>query len=443
MPIFSYTGLNVKGSKAKGFIESGSKQDAIISLKSKGIYITHIFLANEVDRPLKTPDILLGDKYGKGHAPANLDTGSIKQSIQNSLLKLYKLLNSNVEKKPSQTDIVLFFKELYSLINSGIPLYEALYEQKNDIKNNYFKKIISEISLNIKEGKSFSECLSSYPSTFSNLIVSSVRAGEESGSLAPVLNKVASYLEEKYNTLKKIKASLVYPIIMSAVGFLILFYIVVYVVPIISKIFKSMHHNLPLPTRIVLFGSFLFSHYLLVFLLLILAIYIFLKKYINTAKGKRKIDGILLKIPVLGKFTVLNEVNLFSQSLSMLLTNGINLNRAIYIASANFKNTLLKDAILTANKSLEEGKGLSGPLSTSNIYPPIFLKMIKAGEKSSNIEEMLLTASNIMKSEIDFYITSLTSALEPAMVVFMGLIVGFIVISIMLPIFEMSSLINK
>ena len=204
-----------------------------------------------------------------------------------------------------------------------------------------------------------------------------------------------------------------------------------------------MHHVLPLPTRIVLFGSFLFSHYLIIFLLLILAVYIFFKKYINTAKGRRNIDGMLLNIPVVGKFIILNEVNLFSQSLSMLLTSGINLNRAITIASSNFRNTLLKEAILDANKSLEEGNGLSGPLYKSNLYPPIFLKMVKAGEKSSNIEEMLLTASNIMKSEIDFYIISLTSALEPAMVIFMGLMVGFIVISIMLPIFEMSSLINK
>jgi type II secretory pathway component PulF len=163
----------------------------------------------------------------------------------------------------------------------------------------------------------------------------------------------------------------------------------------------------------------------------------------NTSKGRRNIDGMLLKIPVVGKFIILNEVNLFSQSLSMLLTSGINLNRAIIIASSNFRNTLLKEAILDANKSLEEGNGLSGPLYKSNLYPPIFLKMVKAGEKSSNIEEMLLTASNIMKSEIDFYIISLTSALEPAMVIFMGLMVGFIVISIMLPIFEMSSLINK
>ena len=204
-----------------------------------------------------------------------------------------------------------------------------------------------------------------------------------------------------------------------------------------------MHHVLPLPTRIVLFGSFLFSHYLILFLFLILAGYIFFKKYISTAKGRRNIDGVLLKIPVAGKFIILNEVNLFSQSLSMLLTSGINLNRAISIASSNFRNTLLKEAILDANKSLEEGNGLSGPLYKSNLYPPIFLKMVKAGEKSSNIEEMLLTASNIMKSEIDFYIISLTSALEPAMVIFMGLMVGFIVISIMLPIFEMSSLINK
>ena len=456
MPIFAYTGLNAKGSKVKGFIESSNKQEALFALKEKEVYATDIVLSDGLSSASSSVRLPSSDySSSSGSAPEVSPSASLVKT--NSAFKIsfkesfkltikdtiIKLLNTKIEKKPSQTEIIMFFKELYSLINSGIPLYDAIYEQKSDVKNNYFKKILSEISLNIKEGKSFSDCLSAYPSVFPSLIVSSVKAGEESGSLAPVLNKIAAYSEEKYNTVKKIKASLIYPLIMTVVGFLILFYIVVYVVPIISKIFKSMHHVLPLPTRIVLFGSFLFSHYLILFLLLILAVYIFFKKYINTAKGRRNIDRMLLKIPVVGKFIILSEVNLFSQSLSMLLTSGINLNRAISIASSNFHNTLLKEAILDANKSLEEGNGLSGPLYKSNLYPPIFLKMIKAGEKSSNIEEMLLTASNIMKSEIDFYIISLTSALEPAMVIFMGLMVGFIVISIMLPIFEMSSLINK
>ena len=456
MPIFSYTGLNAKGSKVKGFIESSNKQEALFALKEKGVYATDIVLSDGLSSASSSVRLPSSDySSSSGSAPEVSPSASLvktnsafKISIKESLNLTFKdtiikLLNTKIEKKPSQTDIIMFFKELYSLINSGIPLYDAIYEQKSDVKNNYFKKILSEISLNIKEGKSFSDCLSAYPSVFPSIIVSSVKAGEESGSLAPVLNKIAAYSEEKYNTVKKIKASLIYPLIMTVVGFLILFYIVVYIVPIISKIFKSMHHVLPLPTRIVLFGSFLFSHYLILFLLLILTVYIFFKKYINTAKGRRNIDGMLLKIPVVGKFIILSEVNLFSQSLSMLLTSGINLNKAISIASSNFRNTLLKEAILNANKSLEEGNGLSGPLYKSNLYPPIFLKMVKAGEKSSNIEEMLLTASNIMKSEIDFYIISLTSALEPAMVIFMGLMVGFIVISIMLPIFEMSSLINK
>ncbi len=443
MPIFSYDGLNSKGSKVRGFIESGNKQEALFALKEKGVYATYIASSEDLSEKASTD---FKNASSKSSASFSFHTSylSLHSAFKISFKDTFiKLLNTKIEKKPSQTDIIMFFKELYSLINSGIPLYEAIYEQKSDVKNHYFKKILSEISLNIKEGRSFSDCLSAYPSVFPSIVVSSVKAGEESGSLAPVLNKIASYSEEKYNTIKKIKASLIYPLIMTVVGFIILFYIVVYVVPIISRIFKSMHHALPLPTRIVLFGSFLFSHYLILFLILAAAAYFLFRKYANTAKGRRNIDLILLKMPLIGKFIILNEVNLFSQSLSMLLTSGINLNRAISIASSNFRNTLLKEAIMEGNKSLEEGNGLSAPLYKSNLYPPIFLKMVKAGEKSSNIEEMLLTASNIMKSEIDFYIISLTSALEPAMVIFMGLMVGFIVISIMLPIFEMSSLINK
>jgi type II secretory pathway component PulF len=418
MPVYSYNGLNYEGLKIKGFIETNNKSEAIANLKESGIFVTEISQAFE---PIK-----------KGYKEDNNITSYVK-----------KILNTKIERKPKSSDIIIFFKELYALLNAGIPLYDAIYEQKSDVKNAYFKKILSEISLNIKEGKSFSDCLANYPLIFSNLVISSVKAGEESGSLAIVLNKISIYMEERYNTIKKIKASLVYPLIMSAVGFLILFYIVVYVVPIISKIFKSMHHDLPLPTRIVLFGSFLFSHYLVIFLLLIILLYILFKKYTGTKKGKYRIDNLLLKTPLIGKFIILNEVNQFSQSLHTLLLSGITINRALTIASSNFQNSLLKEALANAKRSLEEGKGLSGPLSKSKLFPPIFTKMIRAGEKSSNLEEMLLTASNIMKSEIDFYILSLTQALEPIMVIFMGFVVGFIVISIMLPIFEMSSIIKK
>jgi len=486
MPVYSYNGLNAKGRKIKGFIETNNKVEAISNLKENGIFATDIFPANEnrnenkskninehkrlklqnnnfanpivsgaaaeADAPMKQDkyditDVNSDDYEKNNYKHTNVDYNNFKNSAtaneEGFVYYVKKILNTKIERKPKSSDIIIFFKELYSLLNAGIPLYDAIYEQKNDIKNDYFKRILSEISLNIKEGKSFSDCLANYPSVFSNLVISSVKAGEESGSLALVLNKIAIYMEEKYNTIKKIKASLIYPLIMSAVGFVILFYIVVYVVPIISKIFKSMHHALPLPTRIVLFGSFLFSHYLVIFLLLLILSYILLKKYVGTEKGKYKIDNLLIKAPFIGKFIILSEVNQFSQSLSTLISSGITINRALAIASSNFQNSRLKEALLKAKKSLEEGKGLSGPLSKSKLFPPIFIKMVKAGEKSSNLEEMLLTASNIMKSEIDFYIISLTQALEPLMVIFMGLVVGFIVISIMLPIFEMSSIIKK
>lgn len=456
MPVYSYNGLNSKGQKKKGFIETNNKVEAITNLKENSIFVIDIFPANE-NEPVKKEY----DNSVNPDSSADLPYNSVKQdkyniadnnnhnhnhnhkTKENFTSYAKKILNTKIERKPKPIRYYIFFKELYALLNAGIPLYDAIYEQKSDVKNDYFKKILSEISLNIKEGKSFSDCLANYPSIFSNLVISSVKAGEESGSLALVLNKISIYMEERYNTIKKIKASLVYPLIMSVVGFIILFYIVVYVVPIISKIFKSMHHALPLPTRIVLFGSFLFSHYLIIFLLLLILLYILFKKYIGTKKGKYNIDSLLIKTPLIGKFIILNEVNQFSQSLSTLLSSGITINRALAIASSNFQNSLLKEALLNAKKSLEEGRGLSGPLSKSKLFPSIFIKMIKAGEKSSNLEEMLLTASNIMKSEIDFYIISLTQALEPMMVIFMGLVVGFIVISIMLPIFEMSSIIKK
>ena len=439
MAVFNYKGLNYKGKKVEGFIETDERSGAISLLKDKGIFITEIITEKEsvVKQPEET-DVLITEKSSitkekKGFPPVYdfININSIKN-----------VLFTTIEKKPSQTDIATFIRQLASMVKAGIPLFDAINDIKSQIGNNLLKKAVSNILESIKEGLSFSSALKNYPKIFPNIVVSGIEAGEESGALPLVLEKLALYLEDKNALRKKIASALIYPMIMSFVGFIILFYIVVYIVPVISKIFKSMHHALPVPTRIILFISFVLSHYILIILVLFAFVYIYFKNYFKTEKGKLRFDGFLLKIPVFGKFIILKEVNLFSQNLSTLLSSGVIISKAMRVASLNVNNVVLKNALIEAQKSMEEGYGFTAPLESSGLFPQILINMVRAGEKSGNLDEMLIIASNIIKNDIDFYVSSLTQLLEPLMIIVMGFVVGFIVIAIMLPIFEMSSIVK-
>lgn len=439
MPVFNYEGLDEKGKKVKGYIEADLKADATMILKSKGFFAYSVTEADHASAPLSSNPQQI---ERLDLSPAGKLSKSGKVSPLPFTAYILGILNKKIEAKPSNAEILIFLKQLYSMIKSGIPLYVAVTELKDEVKNDYFKRILSAIALDIKEGSSFSDAIAKYGNIFGNLIIYSIKAAEESGNMAPVLSKLVLHLEESISISKKIKNALIYPFIMSGVGLAILFYIVLYVVPIISKVFKSMHHALPLPTRIVLFISYFLSHYMILILILVAAVFIYLKKYISTKRGRFKFDSFVLKLPFLGRFIAMGEIYNFSANLSMLLSGGLPLSKALEISSLNFKNTVLRSYIETAKISLEEGRGLYEPLKEARYFPSMLLRLIKTGERSGNLDEMIKSGAGIIKDEMDFFVANFTALLEPLMIIIMGLVVGFIVISIILPIFEMSSIVQ-
>lgn len=442
MAVYNYKGINSKGKKTSGFIETDGKSSAVSLLKSKEIYVTEILEDSSVLKPARDKKDLSVPVHGGSMADAKEITFS-GERLDRLFANIKNILNKKVEKKPSQTEILVFIRQLSSMIKAGIPLYDSLEDIKNQIKNKMFKRAVSGIGSSIKEGSTFSSALRKYPQIFPNIIISSAEAGEESGSLSGVLEKLSFYLEEKNVLSKKISSALIYPLIMSLVGSGILFYIIVYIVPVISRVFKSMHHALPLPTRIVLFVSYSVSHYIILIAVVAVAAYLYLARYFKTEKGKIRLDSFLLKLPVLGKLLILRDTDLFAQSMATLLYSGVIITKALDVASSNINNIIIKNALIKAKQGLVEGKSLSGPMAESGLFPTILVNMVRTGEKSGNLEEMLMVTSSVIKNELDFYISSMTQLLEPAMVIIMGFVVGFIVISIMLPIFEMSSLVQR
>ncbi|MDA8272635.1 MAG: type II secretion system F family protein [Deltaproteobacteria bacterium] len=458
MPVFNYEAFDEKGNKTKGYIEADVKEDAVVSLKFKGLFaylIEETGTAETLKRTSKAQSASISRHAvsGLGASGANISggdasarhpqTSKVSVLINGLINGLFGTLNKKIETKPSKTEILIFFKQLYSMIKSGATLYTSISELKDEVKNDYFKRVLSEVSLDVKQGSSFSNAIGKYGKIFGNLVIYSIKAAEESGNIVPVLKKLIAHLEESISISRKIKNALIYPFIMSGVGLAILFYIIVYVVPIISKVFKSMHHSLPLPTRIVLFTSYFLSHYIILLLILAAAGFIYLKRYVSTKKGRLKFDGFVLKLPLLGKFIAMGEIYNFSANLSMLLSGGLTLPRALEISSFNFKNTVLKGYIERAKVNLEEGRGLYEPLKDAKYFPSMLLKLIKTGEKSGNLDEMIKSGADIIKDEMDFFVANFTALLEPAMIIIMGLVVGFIVISIILPIFEMSSMVHR
>jgi type II secretory pathway component PulF len=448
MPSFYYEGFNKRGKKVKGYVEADLKTDVPAILKSKELFaynITEHAKYAAGTPPVETKISGLSGRPESSESPAASKPGKMHSLpfLQPAADYVSGILNKKIEAKPSKPDILIFFKQLYSMIKSGMPLYAAVTELKDEVKSDYFKRILSGISSDIKEGSSFSGAMAKYEGVFGSLIIYSVKAAEESGNMAPVLNKLIAHLEESIGISKRIKSALIYPFIMSAVGLAILFYIIVYVVPVISKVFRSMHHALPLPTKIVLFTSYFLSRYIILILIAAAAAFIYLKRYISTPEGRLKFDRFVLKIPLLGNFIAMGEIYHFSANLSMLLSGGLTLPRALDISSLNFKNTVLKGYIETAKISLEEGRGLYEPLKDAKYFPSMLLRLIKTGERAGNLDEMIKSGADIIKDEMDFFVSNFTALLEPLMIIIMGLIVGFIVISIILPIFEMSTIVQR
>jgi len=408
MPVFEYTALDSRGKTTSGIIDAEGAQVARQKLRTSGIFPISIKETLEA-APKKAP-------------------------------KIFALTRRLGRVKP--VEVSMMTRQLATLIGAGFPLVSALDALVPQTKSHGFKKILAQIKNLIVEGNSFAQALSKYPGAFSPLYVNMVRAGETSGTLEIVLERLADITEKQQALMNRIQTALAYPIFMMVIGTVVLLVLMIYIVPSITSIFTDMDQVLPTPTRILIFLSEFFKSYWWSILIVLVAIGVFFNRAKKTAKGRYWIDKTTLLLPGMGILAKKLAVARFARTLGSLLENGVSMLIAMDIVKNIAGNILIADSVETAAIEVGKGQGLGTALSGSGIFPQLCIQMIQVGEQSGQLENMLTKIADIYENEVENTILRLTSYLEPVMILVMGSIVGFIVLSICLPIFEMNQLIR-
>jgi len=398
MPIFKWEGKTLKGQGKKGEFEAPDQAAVRIYLRQQNIIPTKI--------------------VSKGK--------EIKFSLP-------------FTRKVRQRAIAIFTRQLATMIDAGLPLVQSLEILSSQQEHKLFKTIIREIREDVESGSTFAGALKKHPATFNDLYTNLVVAGEEGGILDNILTRLANYIEKAEALKKKVKSALVYPSTIVGVAVIVVLILMIFVIPVFESMFKSAGQTLPLPTLVVITISTLIKKYIIIVLPAFALLIYLLRRYHQTENGRAVIDHLLLKLPVFGPLFQKIAVARFSRTLSTLVSSGVPILDGLTIVSKTSGNKTIETAILNARASIREGETIAEPLNRSGMFPPMVIQMISVGESTGALDSMLSKIADFYEEEVDVAVANLTSLLEPFLMVFLGVVIGGVVISMYLPIFSMAS----
>lgn len=347
------------------------------------------------------------------------------------------------DKKVKLDDLVIFSRQLATMIGAGIPLVNALGILAEQIENENLRGIIGTVRSDIEAGISFSDAMAKHPVVFSDLFVNMAKAGEASGMLNEILDRLATFMEKQAALNRKITSSLVYPAVVVSMAFIITALLLLKVVPTFKGIFESLGGTLPAPTQVLIFLSDLLRKYFLYTIFALgIAVYLF-RSYIKTERGRYRFDQQLLKLPVFGPLLRKLAVAKFSRTFSTLVKSGVTVLSALDIVSKTSGNKVVEEAVVNCSKSVRNGEPISKPLAKSGVFPPMVTRMINVGEQTGQLEKMLSKIADFYDDQVDSAAAALTSMIEPMVIAFLGVVIGGIVIALFLPIFKISQLMSR
>jgi type IV pilus assembly protein PilC len=338
-------------------------------------------------------------------------------------------------------DLVIFSRQLATMIDAGIPLVQSLAILTEQIDNKRLRSVVGILRQDIEAGMSFCDALAKHPAIFSELFINMSRAGETSGMLDEVLDRLANYLEKTASLNRKIKSSLVYPAVIVSMAGAITAVLLIKVVPTFKGIFEVLGGTLPLPTLILIAVSDMVRKYFFICVLAIALMVVALKKYAATQKGRYKLDEQILKLPILGPLFRKVALVKFSRTFATLMKSGVAVLAALDIVAKTSGNKVIEEAVLNCRVSVSSGEPISKPLSKSGIFPPMVCRMISVGEQTGKLEKMLTKVADFYDEQVDAAVTALTSLIEPIVIAFLGIVIGGIVIALFLPVFKITQLI--
>lgn len=405
MANFKYTVKDKNGKTLKGTIETISREAAIESLRGKGLVI--IGLAQE-----KASVFSIAGLKGGGR------------------------------KKIKIEDLVIFSRQLATMVNAGIPLVNALDILAEQMENILFKQVVAKVRDNVEAGSSLSEALAKHTNIFSNLFINMVKAGESSGMLDEILERLATYLEKTASLQRKIKSALVYPAVVSLMAIAITVFLLVKVIPVFGDIYSGFGAKLPMPTQLMInLSNFMRRYFYLAITGLVLTVF-FGNRYLKTESGKLKFDRLKLNVPIFGILIRKVSVSKFTRTLSTLIKSGVPILSALEIVSKTSDNRIVEIAVDNVRSNVKEGEPIADPLSRSGVFPPMVVRMISVGEQTGELEKMLGKIADFYDEQVDAAVSGLTSLIEPLIIAFLGIVIGGVVICMFLPILQIGTLVS-
>jgi general secretion pathway protein F len=404
LPIFEYQALDGAGKAIRGIIDADSARTARAKLRGQGVYPTEI----------REEDVATAQRF-----PSFNPFGRVRAK-----------------------DLALVSRQLATLMEAGIPLISSLSALIEQLGNPVLRKIITQIRERVREGSSFADALALHPQVFSNLFIGMVRAGEVSGTLVLTLGRWADFNEHQVALRQRIRAALTYPVFMFVIGLGVLFFLMTFVVPTVTKIFSDLGQALPLPTMILISVSNFMSRFWWVLVGGFIAMALWLRRILRSEAGALAWDRLKLKIPLAGNLHRKMAISRWSRTLGTLLSGGLPLLQALEISQGVVENRLLSQALAEARESIRGGEEMALSLKQSALFPSAVLEMVSVGEKSGELGKMLEKVALTLENEAEADLRSLVSLLEPMMILIMGVGVGFIALSILLPILEMSQIVR-
>ena len=402
-PLFDYKAYDRGGKIQKGTIEAETQKAARLKLKKQDLIVTQI-QEQDPTKQRSSKDIpFLGGRIG------------VK-------------------------DISLMTRQLASLVKANIPLVESLSALVEQTESPKLKGILSQVRQDVNEGSSLAKALRQHPKAFDNIFINMVEAGETSGTLSLVLMRLADFKEAQLRLRNKVISGMTYPALMMAVAVLLLIIIFTFVIPKLTKIFESMNKPVPLTTEVLIFISGTLTEYWYLILTGTLVLFWLFKKRIATPEGRLKWDRFKLKVAIFGPLIRMVAVTRFASTMSTLLGSGVPIITSMNIARNIVDNTVLAKAIEAARENITEGQSIAEPLRRSGEFPPLVIHMIAIGEKTGELPQMLQNVAHTYEEQVNARVESMTALLEPIMIVGMGGVVGFIVMSIFVPLLEISNI---
>jgi len=405
MPTFIFKAQDLQGRTVKDRITANDSQDALLKLRAD--YSTILSLKEE------------------------------EQEKQGTFVK------SGGGKKVKLEQLAQFSRELATMANTGIPLVRSLVILGNQFKEKSLAKVAKDLGSAIESGSSFAEGLSKFPSVFPPLYINMIAAGESSGMLNEILARLATYLEKTAMLVRKVKTAMIYPATVITVAIIITSFLFIKVIPGFKNIFESFGGKLPVPTQIVVGISDIIRKYFLYWLGILLFLGVVIFAYVRTTRGKFMLDGLKLKLPVIGSLFQKVAIARFSQTLATLIRGGLPILEALDIVSRSVGNSVLENSILRVKQQVRAGQRLAAQLKKEESFPPMVVEMIGIGEETGELDNMLDKIAESYQEQVDVATAGLVSVLEPFIIIFLGVVIGGIVISMFLPILTMSKLIGR